>query len=175
MPVSLARMHSKVETMAEAPTRVNFFDGMLLTGDEMRVEQDYCRRMRYLHNRLHGHGVVEGLEVTLDRKGDEVHVSPGWALDAQGREIVLTEERCLPVAEDRVAVVVVTWAEVPAQPVPARPDDSTLYSRWVEEPELSVVPPGEQPEGALVLGRVKRGRLGRLSLDVSVRRPLGRD
>jgi hypothetical protein len=161
--------------MAEAPTRVNFFDGMLLTGDEMRVEQDYCRRMRYLHNQLHGYGVVEGLEVTVDRKGNEIRVSPGWALDAQGREIVLAQERCLPLDKHRVADVVVAWAEVPAQPVPARPDDSTLYSRWVEEPEVSVVPPGEQPEAALVLGRVRRAGLGRLSLDLAGRRLLGRD
>jgi hypothetical protein len=174
MPVSLTMMHSEVETMAEAPMRVNFFDGMLLTGDDLRVEQDYCRRMRYLHNRLHGHGVVEGLEVTLERKGSEVRVSPGWALDALGREIVLAEERCLPVPEDRVADIVVAWAEAATQPVPARPDDATLYLRWVEEPELSVVPRGKQAEDALLLGRDKRGRLGKLSLDLSVRRTLGR-
>jgi hypothetical protein len=159
--------------MDDAPTRVNFFDGMLLTGDDLRVEQEYCRRMRHLGNRLHGHGVVEGLEVRAGQ--GEVLVSPGWAIDVLGREVVLTDERCLLLGPDRIADVVITWAEIPTQPVPARPDDSALYSRWVEQPELSLVPKGTQPTAALVLARVKRGRLGRISVDVSVRRPLGRD
>lgn len=160
--------------MADAPTRVNFFDGMLLTGEDLRAEQDYNRRMRYLHNRLHGYGVVEGLEVTADRKDRVVHVSAGWAIDRQGREIVLTEAWCSEELHERSADLVVTWAEVAAMPVPARPDDGVIHTRWVERPELALVAPGEAAPEALLLARVRHGRLGRLSVDESVRRPLGR-
>lgn len=161
--------------MADPLTRVNFFDGMLLTGEDLRVEQDYLRRKQQLHNRLHGYGVVEGLDVTVDRKDHTIHVGPGWAIDQQGREVVLAEPWCSDQVTCRVADVVITWAEVAAAPVPGRPDDGMIHTRWVEQPELSLVEPGEAAADALVLARVKRGRLGKLSLDESVRRPLGRD
>src|SRR5688572_33219022 len=70
------------------PERVHFFDGQLLGRDDFRAEQDYHRRMRYLHNRLlHGWGVVEGFAVDADDGG--VPVGPGVAIDSLGRELVL--------------------------------------------------------------------------------------
>jgi hypothetical protein len=163
------------ESMAEPLTRVNFFDGMLLTGEDLRVEQDYLRRKQQLHNQIHGYGVVEGLDVTVDSKNHMVHVAPGWAIDRQGREVVLVEPWCSEEVACRHCDVVISWAEVAAGPVPARPDDGLIHTRWVEQPELSLVAPGEAGDDALVLARVKRGRLGKLLLDQSVRRPLGRD
>ncbi len=159
--------------MDEAPTRVNFFDGMLLTGEDLQAEQEYCRRMRHLHNRLHGWGTVDGLQVTVG-PDHTVQVDPGWAIDRQGREVVLTQPWSSEEVRERVADVVISWAEVPARPVPSRPDDGVIHTRWVEQPELALVARGEAPEDALLLARVKRGRLGRLSVDQSVRRPLSR-
>ena len=49
--------------------------------------------MRHLHNRLHGYGTVNGLDVTVTR--GRVLVSPGVALDVCGREIVLTQPTAL--------------------------------------------------------------------------------
>jgi hypothetical protein len=162
------------ESMADPLTRVNFFDGMLLTGEDLRVEQDYLRRKQQLHNQLHGHGVVEGLDVSVDRKDHRIHVAPGWAIDRQGREVVLVEPWRSDEVTCRNCDVVITWAEVAAGPVPARPDDGLIHTRWVEQPELSLVAPGEAAEEGLVLARVKRGRLGKLTLDESVRQRLRR-
>ncbi|MEO7233822.1 MAG: hypothetical protein ABIW80_00460 [Lapillicoccus sp.] len=67
---------------------MNFFDGLLLSAADMAVEQEYGRRMRYLHNRLHGYGTVWGLEVEI--VDGQVRVSPGLGIDQQGREIVVT-------------------------------------------------------------------------------------
>lgn len=156
-------------------TRVNFFDGMLLTGEDLRVEQEYHRRKQQLHNRLHGYGTVEGLEVTVDRHDHTVHVSAGWAIDPQGREIVLTEPWSSDEITCRTCDLVIAWAETATAPVPGRPDDGPIHTRWIEQPELSLVAPGEAPPDALVLARIKRRRLGKLSVDDSVRRQLGRD
>ena len=160
--------------MGDAPTRVNFFDGMLLTGEDLRAEQEYSRRMRYLHNRLHGHGVVEGLEVSADRHAQEVRVGAGWAIDRQGREIVLADVWSAALPDDRVVDLVIVWAEVAACPVPARPDDGLLHTRWVEAPSLSFAAPEAGAADGLVLARIRRGRLGKVSVDSSVRRPLSR-
>lgn len=160
--------------MADPLTRVNFFDGMLLTGEDLRVEQDYLRRKAQLHNQLHGYGVVEGLDVTVDRKDQKIHVGPGWAIDRQGREIVLVEPWCSGEVTCRRCDVVITWAEVAEVPVPGRPDDGPIHTRWVERPELSLVAPGEAADEGLVLAHVKRGRLGGLTLDESARQRLRR-
>lgn len=160
--------------MGDAPTRVNFFDGMLLTGEDLRTEQEYCRRMRYLHNRLHGHGVVEGLEVSVDGHTRQVSVSPGWAIDRRGREVILADSWSGALPDDRMVDLVVTWAEVATNPVPARPDDGLLHTRWVETPTLSFVAPDAGSFDALVLARIRRGRLRQVSIDASVRRLLSR-
>jgi len=48
--------------MSDPIERVHFTSGQLLSVDDLRTEQDYHRRMRWLHNRmLHGTGVVSGV------------------------------------------------------------------------------------------------------------------
>ena len=70
--------------------RPNFVDGMLLIAEDLSLEQKYLnRRLRQIALR-DGWGVVEGLGVTDDGKGN-LAISPGSAIDAQGCEIVLDE------------------------------------------------------------------------------------
>lgn len=156
------------------PERVRYFDGQLLGVDDLRAEQEYHRSMRYLHNRLHGSGVASGFDVVVD--GGDVRVGPGLAIDAAGREIVLTEAERL----DASAVppsgrwrLVVEWAEEPARAVPV-PGDEPQPTRWVERPKLSLVAAGEVGDDVLVLAHVTRGPTGELRADASVRQQLGR-
>jgi hypothetical protein len=75
--------------------RLHFFDGQRLQATDLRVEQRYHMSQRRLLNRgLFGPGAVVGLEVT---KVDDhtVEVSPGLALDPEGREVVLGEPQPL--------------------------------------------------------------------------------
>ncbi len=164
--------------MADQPRRVNYVHGLVLGTDDFAAEQAYHREMRYRHNRLHGYGTVSGLEVEAG-DGADLQVSAGWAVDAHGREIVVAEPLTVhlePHVGRRRAVrdLVIEWHESADCPVPVTgSEDTTEPSRWVEQPVLSLVAPGEAPAAALLLARVTRRSRGRVEVDPSVRRPLG--
>lgn len=66
--------------------RVKYSQGLVLGEDEFEQEQAYLLERGRLRNRaLHGYGTVWGLAVTV--QGSRVTVSPGLAIDPQGREI----------------------------------------------------------------------------------------
>lgn len=96
--------------------RPDYFAGQLLTAADLRAEQDYQREKQWLHNRmLHGYGVVVGLEVGVQENDDgstQVIVSPGYALDGWGREVVVPEPLSAYLPGDR--------------------HDLTIYVRYVE-------------------------------------------
>jgi hypothetical protein len=76
--------------------RLNYFNHQFLEEQDFRDEQQYHIDMRRRHNRtLHTFGVVEGLQVT--QTGNlEITVEPGFALDREGRELVVLK----PLAHD---------------------------------------------------------------------------
>ena len=77
-----------------SPQRNNYFYGKLMDVPHFDMEQSYLNRKRWLLNRLGlGSGVLCGLNVTI--KDKKVCVSPGVAVDAYGREIVVPHEVCL--------------------------------------------------------------------------------
>jgi hypothetical protein len=69
--------------------RLNYFDGKFLRADDLRLEQDYLRRLVHVSNQAGGPGVVMGLDTTLD--GDALRVGPGQAIDGEGRVLLLSE------------------------------------------------------------------------------------
>ncbi|GAA1501202.1 hypothetical protein GCM10009740_37830 [Terrabacter terrae] len=159
------------------PSRINFFPGRLLSVGDLEHEQQQARERQWMHNRLlHGHGVVAGLDVTV--AGDRVQVSPGFALDSFGREIVLASMTCLDASEvdheshGRVQVVI-TWAEEPAGTVlgPA----GSVPDSYVNQPLLMLADHvlGELPDHGVLLARLHR-RDGQLVADPSVRRHVHR-
>ena len=84
--------------------RPRFFDGQQLFAADLDGIAAFNRAMRWLHNRsLHQAGVGNGFAVSGRRGDRQVRVQPGYALDADGREIVLLEsrdEQVPPVAGD---------------------------------------------------------------------------
>ena len=92
--------------MSDSIERVRFTSGLPLGADDFRTDQDYHRRMRWLHNRtLHGTGVVTGFDISIESLGDGValRVSPGFAIDRLGRELM----------SDRVVEIAVPGAGEP--------------------------------------------------------------
>lgn len=69
--------------------RPNYYHGQLLLEKDFLAEQNYHISARRRHNlKLHGSGVVRGLEVV--RRGESsITVQPGYAIDDSGREIFL--------------------------------------------------------------------------------------
>ena len=78
--------------------RLQFFNGQQLLAGDLQAIDEFNREMRWLHNRsLHQPGIGNGYAV-YGKKGDrQVSVGAGYAIDALGREIVLTQTITLPV------------------------------------------------------------------------------
>lgn len=86
--------------MSDLPSlnRPAFFDGQQLTAADLTAVQGYHTELLWLHQRyLHDWGIVSGLVVTGEKGATSVTVSPGFAIDSQGRSIVLTAPVSLPV------------------------------------------------------------------------------
>jgi hypothetical protein len=85
------------KTVASRFKRLAYFNGQLLTENDLLEEQEYIREKLKMHNRLHGTGVIEGLEVTTDKnttpgekdKPPIVTINPGYALDCEGNEVIV--------------------------------------------------------------------------------------
>lgn len=84
--------------------RLRFFNGQRLFAADLQGIEAFNREMRWLHNRsLHQPGIGSGFAVRGSKGDRQVWIGPGYALDAQGREIVLTQPLTLqvpPVASD---------------------------------------------------------------------------
>jgi hypothetical protein len=157
--------------------RVHYFQSQVLRSEDFEADQNYHREMRYLHNRLSGYGIASGLTVSPVGKSS-VLVSPGVAIDIQGREIVLAEEVHLDLSTmpDDLAVgdVNLRWDQVPDEYIVAFPleDPAEAFTRWLERPGVSLDPTEHADEGVLTLARVSRRGSQAVSIDLSVRREL---
>lgn len=136
------------------PTRrLNYFDHQFLRVDDFTDEQAYHLGMRRAHNRLlHAPGVAMGLAVA--HAGSALTVSPGVALDGEGREIVLTEPVELVAPPDaQRAWVTIAYDERRVEPTAET--GAAGDRRWEETPVVRVDPaPPADPEARLVLARV---------------------
>jgi hypothetical protein len=77
---------------AEPFQRPNYFDGRLLTAQDLASEQNYHGSKQRQHNlHCHGTGVVSGLGVstTNEKSGSTATVEPGLAIDPAGNEVHL--------------------------------------------------------------------------------------
>ena len=85
--------------MSEKPVeRLNYYNGQRLEARDFKLEQEYHIRVRrWLNKSLYSAGIASGLEVREEPDTLNVIVSPGLALDADGREILLWEEQRVPV------------------------------------------------------------------------------
>ncbi|MBS0157860.1 MAG: hypothetical protein JSS26_04670 [Nitrospira sp.] len=85
--------------MIEPPLeRLNYYNGQRLEAGDLKLEQEYhIRTRRWLNKSLYTTGIASDLDVRAEKGTRTVIVSPGLALDAEGREILLLEEARLTV------------------------------------------------------------------------------
>jgi hypothetical protein len=78
--------------------RIQFFNGQRLFAADLQTLEAFNREMRWLHNQsLHQPGVGSGYAVAGNAGDRQVTISPGYALDSLGREIILTETLTQPI------------------------------------------------------------------------------
>ena len=78
--------------------RIGFFDGQRLFASDLQGLEAFNREMRWFHNRtLHQPGIGAGFRLSGQTGERRVEIGAGYAIDALGREIVLTEELVEPV------------------------------------------------------------------------------
>src|SRR2546422_4507842 len=81
--------------------RLNYFKGFFLQAEDLVAGQSYHLEKRHLHNRaLHTPGVVFGLEVNAEAGGTAVRVMPGYAIDQSGRDLRLSAEHVVELADE---------------------------------------------------------------------------
>jgi hypothetical protein len=158
-------------------TRPRFFNGQLLTAADFQAEQDYSRKMMWLHNRcLFGTGIVKGLRVTLDSSSstkDEpvITVAPGCAIAPDGQQLIVCEAlRCVLRTRGPLGYVVIQYCERAINPGPT-PSGAPECSR-IEEGVAVVfedAPIGPLGSG-LAIARLKR-KAGRWVLDPQFHAP----
>ncbi|HXM09962.1 MAG TPA: hypothetical protein VN946_08465 [Terriglobales bacterium] len=74
--------------------RIQFFNGERLFASDLQSLEAFNREMRWLHNQsLHQAGVGSGFQVVGNTGDRQVTISPGYAIDSCGREIILTENQ----------------------------------------------------------------------------------
>ncbi len=100
-------------------SRILYFEGRLLTASDFQAEQDYLRdkqRFRNLHT--YGVGIVSGSSVKTQQGNATVLISPGYAIDALGREICMSETMECPLPQDGERLFVcLTYVECEADPI----------------------------------------------------------
>jgi hypothetical protein len=78
--------------------RPAFFDGQRLEADDLAAMYHFHRELRWLHNRaLHNWGIAVGYGVSGAKGAREVTVSPGYAVDCKGHDLLLSRAVTLPV------------------------------------------------------------------------------
>ncbi len=74
--------------------RLNYFTGQFLEEKDFRDEQKYHVESQRLHNEnLHTWGIAKGLEVTSSDDKKHLRVSKGMAVDKDGKQIVINEDK----------------------------------------------------------------------------------
>ncbi len=152
--------------------RLNYFNYQFLVDRDFEDEQAYHLQMRRRHNRqMHTPGVADGLSVTKVA-ANQVRISPGTAIDRDGREIVLEDARVhtLVTGGNNVDVfLAISYQDVsdPADRYTQGGIDD--FTRVTERPRIedtSSAPPADSP--ALLLARVRLNATGVIESDAAI-------
>jgi hypothetical protein len=137
--------------------RLNYFNHQFLEEQDFRDEQRYHLEMRRRLNRsLHTWGVVDGLQTA--RSGNrEVTVEPGFALDQEGRELVVASPtaRDISSAENHKQLhVLISYKESFDEADRRSGSGIEGYNRLTEHAEVSVTHESNQFGSGILLATV---------------------
>jgi hypothetical protein len=150
-------------------SRLRPFEGLALTAQDLLDEQAYHRRNLARHALyLHGHGIVQGLQVELEQRKDRyaATLQPGYGITRMGQGVLLADAAAVPLDIPRADGEYMLWlfhVEAP-DPDTARPvfDTSERVPARVREAVAARLHPGEEDHpDAIALSRINV-RLGRM-------------
>jgi hypothetical protein len=133
--------------------RLNYFNTQYLEENDFKDEQKYHLEMRRLHNkRFHTPGIAYGLAVTRTG-GQSISVSPGMALDNEGREMVQLDAFPLNLSDttlyppNSTIYVTIAYDEKATDPQPKDAASPRGMTRMAEKPKIQAVavPPNAAP------------------------------
>jgi hypothetical protein len=170
------------ERVMEYMRRVTYFPHQVLTNNDFREDQNYHIAMRRLQNRfLYTAGVVAG-GLWVERRAErEILITPGLAIDSEGREIVLLDQadHQIKLSEPGARVYVgVKYHEVYAEYTDAGDADAggtAGYTRLIELMQV-IVGNWPPPEDAslVLLASVRFDDRGAIQeIDNAVRKEVG--
>jgi hypothetical protein len=99
--------------------RMNYFKGEFLHAQDFKDEQQYHVDMLRSHNEnLHTWGIADGLDITFIAGEKKITVTKGMAIDAEGKQIVLLEDKeiDLSASTETTLYVTVSYKETPTDP-----------------------------------------------------------
>lgn len=147
--------------------RPNYFAGQYLLEDDYEQEQNYHIDRQQRHNRLlHVSGIAEGLSVTQVQEGGlKIKVSPGTAVDKQGKQIILHTERPVDLPGNGENTLFIKYAEKKDS---LQEDTTDGYRRIAEEPAINFA----ASESSIALAKLTVTD-GKITIDESVRQYSG--
>lgn len=147
--------------------RVNYYDQQFLRAEDFKAEQEYHMMMRQRWHNLsvHGIGVVEGLHVVYDGTDQLKYVwlvGPGMAIDAAGREVVLSQAKRVstPFVADQKYYIAIKHYEVSCD----APNDEFAVNKfdWTRlklQPIVGAYRKGELSSDMVILAAVENVQL----------------
>lgn len=177
--------------MSEKPLeRLNYYNGQRLEAKDLKLEQEYHIRVRrWLNKSLYSSGIARGLTVRAQKvkEGETekpvIVVRPGLAIDTQGREIILVEEKNLDLPGETDTYLTIAYDERKTEEETGSCANRKTGghvpwggpARILAEPLLNFYP--EIPpdgSGKIVLARVTQiNNCNDVELDMSLRRYIG--
>ena len=162
--------------------RINYFKGLFLHAEDLRVAERYRDQKHQLHNRcLHSPGIVHGylddLAVSVDEQGTTITIDRGLAIDHQGRELYWSEPKDVSISVSEygastVVYIVLQYAEMEVEF--RRNVGNGEYSghAFIEERADVKVTTEEPGEEAIELARVRLGaRSGKITMPANPTEP----
>ncbi|NEQ86447.1 MAG: hypothetical protein F6K26_42205 [Moorea sp. SIO2I5] len=155
--------------------RVRYFDGEFLKDQDFIDEQKYhIDRQRRLDQFLRVSGICDGL--TLKTDTNQVIVTPGTALDSEGRQIILSTDSSpinLSGYQSQEVYLVISDQEEQSDQTTDGGLGSSGARRWHEKPNIQVATLGNVPEDSIVLAKLAIAGNGNVTPDLSVRQYSG--
>ena len=158
--------------------RLNPFEGLCLTAEDLYAEQLYHRRNLHRHALfLHGYGIVQGLQVELEqtRKKYTAVIKSGYGITREGQGVQLKQDVVVPMEVPKQDGEYILWLfhverVDPDSDRPVYDTDAGKEARIVEQNAPRLYPASEEHADGVALCRL-RVRVGRM---VQVQLPVPR-